>query len=301
MPTPLWSYRLSAASGGIALARESGQTLAWDIQQRLVLLSRRGSVQAQSRRKAPLLAAVVSDDGSAAAVIEEQSVAWLRRDLSPRWCKPTVNKPTALALDSHGRCLAVADSGNRLQLYEKGGRLIGASLSTPRPLYHLHFLAAEPYLVGAADFGLLLALDLRSRQWVWQDSPVIHLGDLAASGRGGTIALGCFSEGVRRYDLAGKQRSPLATPEPCRYAAITYDGRRLLVGTIFGLVCALDDDGGQRFEQRFDQTLVGLGMTALGDAGVIVLADGRVVGLDFSEELKSFLPILPTSGERPLN
>jgi hypothetical protein len=247
------------------------------------------------------VAAAISDDGSAVATVEEQSIEWLRRDFSPRWRRPSVPKPTSLALDSHGRCLAVADSGNRLQLYDKGGRPIGEPLSTPRPLYHLHFLAAEPYLVGAADFGMLLAVDLRSRQWLWQDSPVIHLGDLTASGRGGTIALGCFSEGVRRYDLAGKQRPPLATPEPCRYAAITYDGRRLLVGTIFGLVCAMDDDGGQRFEQRFDQPLIGLGLTALGDAGVIALAHGRVVVLDFSEELKSFLPILPTSGERPLN
>jgi PQQ-like domain len=286
MPIPLWSHKLSSPAAGVALACETGHVLAWDVSHRIALLNRRGTLLASNTQPRSIAAAAIADDGSSLAVADDQSVAWLRADLSPRWRKTLTSRATAVALDSFGRCLAVADAGNRLHLFNKAGLPIGDPLSTPRPLYHLLFLAAEPFLIGAADFGLLVALDLRNRQWSWQDSPVIHLGDLAASGDGRVIALGCFSEGIRRYDLAGQAALSLATPEPCRYVATTFDGRRFLVATIFGTLCALDDAGAQLHEQRFEQPIAGVQLSPMGDAGVVALADGRVLGLDLTPELK---------------
>jgi hypothetical protein len=232
------------------------------------------------------LAADIADVGSAVAVAGDESVAWLRPDLSPRWRKPLTAKPTAIALDSHGRCLAIAESSNKLHLFDKSGRPIGSPLVTPRPLYHLHFLATEPLLIGAADFGLLIALDLRTMRWTWQDSPVIHLGDLTGSADGLIIAAGCFSEGIRRYDSMGKPSANLATPEPCRYVGVSNGGRHFLIGTIMSSLVAIDETGRVCFEQRFDQPVAGVALSPLGDTGIVALADGRVLGLDLRNDLK---------------
>jgi hypothetical protein len=270
----------------MAYARESGHVLAWDVTHQLSVLSPRGSLQAQVVQPRAIGAATIADDGSGLAVADDESVTWLRGDLSMRWRKSLSTKPTAVAMDSLGRCVAAADAGSRLHFFDKGGRAIGSPLKTPRPLYHLHFLASNPLLIAAADFGLIIALDLHSRQWTWQDCPVIHLGDLAASGDGTTIAFACFSEGIRRYDLAGKRMISLSTPEPCRHLSTSFDGRGFLAGSIFSAVYALDDSGGQRYEQRFEQPVAGVRLAPLGDAGIVALADGRIMGLDLTAELK---------------
>jgi hypothetical protein len=286
MPTPLWSYKLASPAIGLALARESGHVLIWDVNHRLMLLSRRGSVQAQATHSRPIADAAIADDGSGLIVADDESLSWLRRDLSPRWQKKLPNKPTAVATDSLARCVAVADAGNRLQLFDKGGHSIGSAMTTPRPLFHLGFAAAEPILVGAADFGLVIALDLRLRQWRWQDGPVIHLGDVSTSVHPPLIAAACFSEGVRRYDAAGKALSPLPTAEACRFVSISADARRLLVGTIFGSLCGYSDTGDQLFEQRFDQSFAGVALSPTGDVGIVGLVDGRITGFDLAQELK---------------
>ena len=156
----------------------------------------------------PITAAAISDDGSAVIVADDRFVTWLRRDLSPRWRKDLQTKPAATSIDSFGRCVAVAEAGNRLQLFDKGGKSIGGPFVAPRPLFHLAFLPAEPILIGAADFGLVIALDLRLRQWCWQDAPVIHLGDLSPAIAPAVLAVACFSEGVRRYDAMGRPAAP---------------------------------------------------------------------------------------------
>lgn len=286
MPTPLWSHKLADAIAGMAYARESGHVLAWDVCRRAVLLNRRGSLQSQCVEDRPIAAAAIADVGSAIAIAHDESVSWRRPDFSPRWKKPLTAKTTAVALDSHGRCIAVADAGNKLHLFDKSGRLIGTPLTTPRPLYHLHFLTADPLLLGAADFGLLAALDLRTRQWAWQDSPVIHLGDLTSSPDGRMIAVSCFSEGVRRYDALGKSSPMLATPEPIRFVGVSNAGRRFLAGTILSALIGFDDERRLRLEQRFDQAVAGVALSPLADTGVVALADGRILGLDVRSELK---------------
>jgi hypothetical protein len=243
-------------------------------------------VQAQLTHSRPIAAAAISDDGSAVIVADDRFVTWLRRDLSPRWRKDLQSKPTAVAIDSFGRCVAVAEASNRLQLFDKGGKSIGGPFVAPRPLFHLAFSPAEPILIGVADFGLIIAMDLRVRQWAWQDAPVIHLGDVSPAIAPALIAVACFSEGVRRYDSKGKPAASVPTSEACRFVAVSADARRILVGTIFGGLCGYSDAGAQLFEQRFDQSFAGVKLAPSADMGWLALVDGRVTGWDLSEELK---------------
>src|SRR5581483_10946888 len=141
-----------------------------------------------------------------------------------------------------------------------------------------------PVLLAASDFGLVGGLDALGR-WLWQDAPVVHLGGLACSGDGQAVAVACFSDGVRRYDAAGRPQPAVPTPEPCRLVAATYGGGRLVAGGVFGGVHGLDAAGTVLWESKCDQPVVGLGLAPLGGRAVVALADGRVLGLDTGRAL----------------
>ncbi|HEX4591254.1 MAG TPA: hypothetical protein VH120_15060 [Gemmataceae bacterium] len=278
----LWTHRLATAAGGLALARETGHVLAWDAHPWLVLLNRRGEVQGQVKLEAPVVAGAAADDGSALALADDRGqVAWLARDLAPRWRLRLPHRPTAIAIDPLGRGLAVADAGGRLLLLDATGNRLRPPIETPRPLVHLLVPPAAPMLLVASDFGLVGGVDSHGR-WLWQDTPIVHLGGLASSGDGQTVAASCFSEGVRRYNGSGRPQPVLPTPEPCRLVMLTYGGGRALVAGVFGGVHLLDGDGKVLFDYRTDQPVVGAGLAPQGDQAVIALADGRVLGLELA-------------------
>lgn len=286
MPKLLWSQLLPAPSAGIALARETGSVLAWDVQRQAVLIHRSGAVVSETNRAGPIACAAISDDGSAVTVTDEQSVTWLDRDLKPKWQKPIGAKPTAVALEALGQFVAVADAANSVQFFDSAGRVFGASISTPRALYHLRLPTETQTLYAAADFGLILAIDMSRREILWQDNPVTHLGDLDAAAGGAVVAAACFSEGLRRLDRTRRLLPAIASREPCRYLALSYSGARMVAGSIVGGIAGFDDKGEQKFEQRFEQMLTGVQLSPLADVAVVGLADGRVLGLDVSAELK---------------
>jgi hypothetical protein len=280
MDTPHWTYRLGAVAGGLAFARESGHVLAWDAHPWLVLLNRRGELQGQVQLEAPVVAGAISEDGSVLAVADDRGqVSWLTRDLASRWRLRLPQRPTALALDALGRGLAVGDAASRLHLFDAAGNPLRPPIAVPRPFMHILIPPAAPLLFAASDFGLIGALDSLGR-WLWQDVPVVHLGSLACSGDGRTLAVSCFSEGVRRYDAAGHGLPALPTPEPCRLVALTYGGGRALVAGVFGGVHGLDAAGKILWEHRTDQPVVGIGLAPQCDQAVIALADGRVMLFD---------------------
>src|SRR2546421_318633 len=156
----LWTHRLGAAAGGLALARESGHVLVWDAHPWLVLLNRRGELQGQVKLEAPVIAGAAAEDGSALAVADDRGqLAWLTRDLPSRWRLRLPHRPTALAIDPLGRGLAMADAGGRLHLFDPAGNPTRPPLEVPRPIVHLQFPPAAAVLLAAADFGFVGALD----------------------------------------------------------------------------------------------------------------------------------------------
>jgi hypothetical protein len=282
MPEILWTYRLAASPGGVALARESGHILAWDLNRWLVLLNGRGRLQAQTRHPSGIVAAAVAEDGSGVAVADDRgTVAWLAPDFRARWRHTLDHRPTALALDALGRAVAVADTAGRVHLFGAGGRRPWPAVAAARPLCHLAFAPAAPVLFGTADYGLVTALDVGQRRWTWQDAPVVHLGGLAAAVHPAAAVVSCYSEGLRRYSPAGDQLPPVRTPEPCRHVATDAAGRRFLTGGVSGGVHLLRDDGSADVAERMDQPVAGLALAARAECAVVALTDGRVIGLGF--------------------
>jgi hypothetical protein len=282
---PLWSLATGAPPCGVALARESGQLLAWDEHHWLYLLSPRGERQAQARPVGALAAACLADDGSALAVAGSQGeVSRLAPDMTPRWRRALRHPAVALATDPFGHRLAVSDARGSLLLLDRDGRPVWES-HQPRPLHHLAFVPEAPLLLGAADFGLVVCLDAATGRVVWRDGLAAHCGALATSGDGGRVVLACFSDGLRRYDRAGGPKGHVTTREPCRLAALSFDGRLALVAGRANRLLLLDIHGKVHGIHLLGRPAVALALSALGDRAVVALTDGGVLALDLRRPL----------------
>jgi hypothetical protein len=282
MPAALWTHRLAATPGGVALARESGHVLAWDQNCWLVLLGRNGNLQGQTRLDAGIAAATISDDGSAVVDADDRgTVAWRTPDLAVRWQHRLDRRPTNVALDTLGRAVAVADNSGAVRLFTAEGHSPWPPMTLPRPIIHLTFAPTAPALFAAADFGLVTCLDLGQRRAAWQDAPVVHVGSLAVTGLPVVAVAACYSEGLRRYALTGTAMAlpNVPTPEPCRFVAATFAGDQFLVGGVFGGLHRISADGTVLSAEKMDQPIAGLAWRPRGESAVIALADGRVVGM----------------------
>jgi hypothetical protein len=278
----LWSQPIAVAPRGVALAREKGWLLAWDDKHWLYLLNAQGERQGQARTPKDLTVACCAEDGTHyAAAGSKGEVWWLAPDLVPRWERSVPHRAVAAAMDPFGQYLAVADSRGAVRLFDRYGRAV-SQLQSPRPLHHLAFIPSAPLLVGSADYGLVTCFDLAGH-WVWRDGLVAHVGSLAASGDGSRIMLACFTEGLQGYSLAGQKTGRLPLAEPCRLAALTFDGSLTAVAGLSNRLVILDADGRTLSSYLLTKPAAALALAALGESAVVGLADGPLLGVDLRE------------------
>jgi hypothetical protein len=278
-PHQLWSLPIEGRPRGLGLAREKGWLLAWDENNWLYLLNRKGERQAQRHSDGGLAAACCADDGSAYAAVGSQGeVWWFAPDLMPRWQRTVGAPAVAAALDPFGQCLAVSNANGQLHLFDRRGRVVGRG-ETPRPLHHIAFVPEAPRLVGAADFGLVACFDPAGR-CLWREGLVAHVGSLAVSSAG-RIALACFTEGLRFYTLAGRKEGGFNLTEPCRLAAVAFDGSRFLATGLGNRLVLLDGKGNSLESTDLEAPALALALAALGDTAVVALADHRLLALAF--------------------
>jgi WD40 repeat protein len=281
-----WVRSLGVRVRGFSSAREKGSLLVWDDSNGLHLLNRHGEHQAQVRPPGALTSACVADDGSAyAAVGERGEIWWLAPDLSVRWERFMPSKAVAVATDPFGQYLAVSDSRGNLHLLDRFGKLICGTL-TPRPLHFLSFIPTSPLLVGSADYGLVACYDLSGRPQ-WRDGLVAHAGSLSVSENGGHIVLACFTEGLQRYSLDGKNLGRLSAGEPCRLASLSFDGRKILVAGLSNKVLMLDQTGRVLVSHSLERSPVALALGPLAKRAVFASADGSLLELSLRQANQS--------------
>jgi hypothetical protein len=275
---PLWTRDLGVRLRGLALAREKGRVLVWDEKDRVHLFDQAGIPQAQAQMPGHVAAACSADDGSCyAAVGQRGEVWWLAPDLTVRRQQELPQRAFAAALDPFGQYLAVTDARANLYVFDVRGRAV-CDVQTPRPLHHVAFVPTAPYLLGAADYGLVASFNLEG-ECVWRDGLVAHTGALTVGGDGQEIMLACFTEGLQRYDLRGQDRGRLPTGEACRLASLSFTGRQILVAGLSRHLRLLDRKGCELCDHRLEAPAVALALDALGSGAAVALANGHVIGL----------------------
>jgi hypothetical protein len=272
----LWSQTVPPPLRGLSLARERDTVLAWDGQDSLFLFDQAGRMQAQRPSPTPIGGAACVEDGSGAAIIGGQApvVCWLAPDLSPRWQRSFPQRATALAVEPLGQYIAVADAGSTLHLMDRNGQTVWRA-TTPRPLHHLAFVPEKTALVGAADFGLVVCFGADG-ECLWRDGLVAHVGSLATSGDGGCVLLACFGDGLYRYNSDGPRQQRIVLDASCRLAAVSYAGDRLLTVDHEQRVRLRSLEGMRRDSLTVEGSVVALALGALGDYGMVGLADGSI-------------------------
>jgi WD40 repeat protein len=276
-----WTHALASSPRGLALAREKGWVLAWDTQDWLYLLNQAGERQAQIHAPGKLATAACADDGSAyVAAGARGEVWWLAPDLHSRWERSVSHPVIALALDPFGQYLAVADADSNLSVFDCQGKL-SARVQSPRSLHHLEFVPTAPFLLTASDYGLAACFDLKGKL-IWRDGLVAHIGSLAVSGSGESVILACFTEGLQRYSLGGENLGRQSQTEPCRLAALTFDGCHLLVAGMGAGLQWLDAQYRILSTYTLDQPVVAMRLAPLGDRAVIAVNNGFLFGFDLS-------------------
>jgi hypothetical protein len=276
-PVPWWNLNVAGAVRDLSLARESGLVFLRDENHWLYLLNPLGSRQAQLKAPKELTVSACSDDGSSLVVGGKDGDLWgLAPDLMPRWQRSLGKRITALAVAPLGEYIAAADSGGGLSLLTRKGRPVW-NVQSPRPLRFLAFVPERPFLVGSADYGLVAAFDMKGTM-TWRDGLVAHVGSLATSGDGSSIVLACFTDGLYRYALDNPrpERQPLG--EPCRLAALSYDGGAVLTAGLTNVVALLDRKGRVQGEHRPVAPATATALGAFADRAVIGTAAGLVQG-----------------------
>jgi hypothetical protein len=263
----------------LCLSREKGWLLAWDTQDWLYLLNQAGERQAQMHSAAKVAAAACADDGSAYVAAGAQGeIWWLTPDLRSRWERSLGHPVTAVALDPYGQYLAVADSRGALSLFDCHGRQL-FQIQSQRPLHHLAFIPAAPFILGASDYGLAVCFDLEGKL-VWRDGLVAHIGSITVSSAGEKVVLACFTEGLQVYDLKGKNLGRQSLTEACRLAALTFDARHLLVAAMSARLLWLDDKNRILSTYALEKPAVAMALSPLGDRMVAAVANGSLVGIE---------------------
>jgi len=279
MLLPLWTLPLDAAPRGVCLAREAQRLLVWTEINWLFWTNRKGERQAQTHVANPIVAAAISDDGSAFVVAEADGrFSWLAPDLQPRWDRHIKGKPTAVALDPLGLVAAIATSQSQLLLVYSDGE-VAREVTCPRPAHFMTFVPGTSRLICAADLGWVGAFDLEVGDWIWRDTPVLSFGGLAVAGGGEPILLSCFTEGLRGYHTDG-QIWKFDDPTPsCRTVACRYDGALIVSLQMDGAVTGHTLDLKPRFSYRPDVGVTAMALAALGDVIYLAQTDRKIVAL----------------------
>ena len=220
-----------------ALVRdEAGRILAWDEGNQLYLLNTRGESLSTSRVPNRITTGAISDEGGLIALLVEADGPGLllfSADFDVLSERPAPTDASFVTIDPHGRYMAVGTRHNALHLINRHGRPAGR-LETMEPLSHLCFVLGRPLMVGAAAFGMLVGIELeRSRssggldpQIIWQDRLMSNVGRLALDGEGSMVLASCFTLGIQRFDLTGRNEGSYHLGGTVSHAVPDFPGAR---------------------------------------------------------------------------
>ena len=233
--------------------------------------------QIQTQKHFPRLAtAILSQNGSKYAVADKTGQIYLLSpDFTVRWQQSVEQPILSLAMDPHGHFLAAADNNCGVHIWNAEGQL-QSQITVTRPLVHMSFLQEVPLLVGNADFGLVLALDLNG-QILWRDHPLVKMNSLSADAVGRNLLVACYSEGIHVYQATtGEKRPRLATREPCLFVEQSVCGQRILTGSVKNTLHELNAEGQQVSEFVCGRTLRAMVLSALGEYVIVALKGGQL-------------------------
>lgn len=289
-PWTSWTVVTDSPLRGLCFAREAGVILAWDEGNQLYLLNTRGESQSFSRAPNRITAGAISDDGSLIALLVEATGAellLLSSDFEVRLQRAAPSESSFLSIDPHGRYLAIGGRQRTLHLITRNGRPAGR-LEVMEPLSHLCFIPDRPLLVGAAAYGMVVGVALEAGrnadrldpEILWQDRLTSNVGRLAASGDGSIILASCFTLGIQRFDLRGRNEGSYHLGGTVSQAVTDFPGRTMAATTLEGDLAVLSPSGHVRWRTTLERPASALEIDPLGRYLIHGRSTGEISRLD---------------------
>ena len=289
-PETGWTIVTESPLKGLAFAREAGRILAWDEGNQLYLLSAQGESLSFSRVPHRITAGAISDEGSLIALLgegEDASLLLLNGDLHVEVERPAPTEASFLTIDPHGRYVAVGSRLGAVTFLNRFGRAAGR-LETIQPVAHLCFLADRPFLVGAAAFGMLVGVEVLASRTsgrlepviAWQDRLMSNVGRLTVSGDGAMILASCFTHGIQRFDLKGRNEGSYHLGGTVSHAVPDFPGRTIAAATLEGELAIINSAGNVRWRTRLARPAIALEVDPLGRYVLYGHSTGEIVRLD---------------------
>jgi hypothetical protein len=289
-PSTTWTVVTDSPLKGLSFAREAGSILAWDEGNQLYLLNLKGESLSFSRVPNRIQFGAISDEGSLIALIAEPDDAGLMLltadfDIAAQRALPP--EPSFVTIDPHGRYLAVGTRTSVTHLFNRYGRMAGR-LETMEPLSHLCFVPGSALAVGAAAFGMLVGIALESGrkggrlepEIIWNDRLMSNVGRLALNGDGGMILASCFTLGIQRFDIKGRNEGSYHLGGTVSHAVPDFPGRTIAAATLEGELAVMNSAGNVRWRTRLARPVVALEIDPLGRYLIYGHATGEIVRLD---------------------
>ncbi len=302
-PGTAWSVLTDAPLKGMTLAREAGSVFAWDEANQLYRIDARGQFQSVAKAPGKILHGSVSDDGSLVAFVGEGSRLWLLDgDFELIHDRAVIAEPLSLAIDPHGRYVAVGSKMNVVQFYSRHAKLAG-KFATRQPLSSLVFIPDQPFLVGIGAYGSIAGIQLSERgsngsldgEIVWYEALMSSTGRLATTGDGQMILISCFTHGIQRYDLEGRSEGAYHLGGSAGHAVPDFAGRTIAVTTLEGELAILSGAGNVRWRTTLNRPAMALETDALGRYLVYGQSTGEIVRVDFQSNGQTASPTTSTS------
>jgi hypothetical protein len=289
-PYTAWTVVTDSPLKGFSFAREAGTILAWDEGNQLYLLNAQGESLSFSRVPNRISSAAISDDGSLIALLvepEDSGLLLLNADFEVEQERAAPTDATFVTIDPHGRYLGVGTRQTTLHFFNRYGRPAG-NLETMHSLSHFCFVPGRPMAVGAAAFGTIVGLEIEQgrtqgrldTEIIWQDRLLSNVGRLTVDGDGGIILASCYTLGIQRFDLRGRNEGSYHLGGTVSHAVPDFPGRTIATATLENDLAVINSAGNVRWRTGLPRPIIALEVDPLGRYLIYGYSTGEIVRLD---------------------
>jgi hypothetical protein len=152
----------------------------------------------------------------------------------------------------------------------------------------LCFVPGRPMAIGAAAFGTMVGVAFEpgrsagklDPEIIWQERLLSNVGRLALDGEGGMILASCYTLGIQRFDLRGRNEGSYHLGGTVSHAVPDFPGRTIATATLEGELAVINSAGNVRWRTALPRPAIALEVDPLGRYLLYGHSTGEIVRLD---------------------
>lgn len=208
----------------------------------LTLLSRDGRPLKSNRGFRGVRSVVWSDVGNyGAAVVGDNKVVCIDASLAALWEVQVTGHVTTVAITSFGSHLAICTDSSRTHIVTSDRQEV-AKFHTSQTLDFAQFVAEQPQLLGAAEFGHLCCHDMDGNE-LWNQRLSSNVGAMSVTSCGRRILLAGFNHGIQMLTGKGNQLGAFVVDGIPAIVCVSANRRRIAALTLESRIYWMNMEG----------------------------------------------------------